>query len=212
MPGMLSENTTSSGPTAPTPPVTSPGAGAPPRDAAPGPEQPAPDVGALRDEAVKLVYGERFDKLIEMFQTNGPDKFARSMAIAVNTAISELEKRHGPLGPEMAAEVGSALFAMLLEDTLVRPKEDMKAVVEGVSAEQLQQVMPAILVMYADAHPDVSKEDVQAVMREIDGQVRGAGGAQQSGEADAGATAPGKPEGGSTASPPAGSLPQGGPK
>lgn len=211
MPGMLSdENTPSSGPTAPTPPASAPGAGNPRQAAAPGPGQP--DVQALTDEAVKLVYGERFDQLIKMFQNNGPEKFPRSMAIAVNTAISELEKKHGDIGPEAAAQVGSQLFAMLLEDMATKPNEGMAAVVEGLTGEQLQEVLPAILVMYADSHPNVSKEDVQAVMREVDKGTReqlGAGGAQQT--AGAGdTTPPAGAESARPASPPAGSLPPGG--
>ena len=89
MPGMLTENPPSSGPSA-TPPAGNPGAGNSPIGEAQGSEQPQQpqDTQALKDQAIQLVYGERFDQLIQMFQKNGPDKFARSMAIAVNTAIS----------------------------------------------------------------------------------------------------------------------------
>ncbi|MDH3638900.1 MAG: hypothetical protein OES09_10635 [Gammaproteobacteria bacterium] len=212
MPGMLSENAQSSDSGA-TPPAAAPGAGNPPRGEVPGSGQPQPgaqqDVGALRDQAIQLVYGERFDQLIKMFQSNGPEKFARSMGIAVNTAISELEKTNGPLGPEVAAEIGGDIFAKLLEDMLVKPKDGMAAVVEGVTGAELQQVMPAILVMYADSHPDVSKQDVQAVMQEIDKGVK-AGGAPQSGAVPEPA-APGPESIGQASPPPTGSIPPGGP-
>ena len=171
MAGMLSEsNAQSSGP-GPSPHTAPPGAGTPLSGSVSGPEQPQ-DAQGLKDQATQLVYGERFDKLIEMFQTNGPENFARSMAVAVNTAITELEKTNGPIGPEMAAEIGGDLFVKLLEDMLVKPKDGMAAVVEGVTAEQLQDVLPAILVMYADAHPEVSKQDVQAVMQEVGNHVQ----------------------------------------
>ncbi|MCP4471574.1 MAG: hypothetical protein GY815_12985 [Gammaproteobacteria bacterium] len=197
-----------------TPPAAFPGAGTPPRGEAAGSGQPQPgaqDIQALKDQATQVVYGDRFDQLIEMFQTNGPEKFARSMAIAVNTAIQEVEKTNGPIGPEAAAEVGSDLFAKLLEDTLTKQKDGMPAVVEGVTPEQLKEVLPAILVMYADSHPEVSKQDVQAVMQEVDGQVRqaeGAGGAPQTGTVPAAAAT--GPEGLGQASPPTGSVPPGG--
>lgn len=209
MPGMLTENVPSSGPTAPTPAAATPGAGAPPSDGkAPGSGQPV-DVEALKEKAVRLVYGDRFEQLIKMFQNNGPENFARSMAVAVNTAISEIEKEQGPIGPEAAAEIGADLFPKLLEDMLVKPKDGMGSVVEGVTPEQLQQVMPAILVMYADSHPDVSKQDVQAVMAEVDSQTKEKmGGEQQPASPTTTATAP--PVGG-PAPPPAGSIPPGRP-
>ena len=207
MPGMLTENVPSSGPSA-TPPAASPGAGDSPTGEAQGSEHPqAQDTQALKDQAIQLVYGERFDQLIKMFQTNGPDKFARSMAIAVNTAISEIEK-NGEIGPEAAAEVGADLFGKLLEDMLVRPTEEMAPVVEGVTAEQLQEVMPAILVMYADSHPNVSKTDIQAVMAEVDSGVKAAQGGE-SAPAQAPPDANVAPDGGQGA--PAQVAPAGGP-
>ena len=42
--------------------------------------------------------------------------------------------------------------------------KDQEPVVEGVTAEQVSETLPAILVMYADSHPDVSKEDIQKVV------------------------------------------------
>lgn len=185
MPGMLTQAQNppapSPGPGPQTPPIESPGAGAPtpvpgtpPLDGASGPGQPmqAPrDPKDLKDQATKLIYGERFDSLVKMFETNGPEKFARSMAIAVNTAINEIEK-DGPIPPEAAAQLGMDVFTMLLEDMATEPEKGMPPVVPEVSPEQLQEVLPAILVMYGDAHPNVSKEDIQAVMRDVTGQVQ----------------------------------------
>jgi hypothetical protein len=113
-----------------------------------------------------------------MFQKNGPDKFARSMAVAVNTAITELEK-NGPIPPEVAAEVGMDLFAKLLQDMATRENEGMEEVVKGVTGEQLQEVLPAILLMYSESHPDIPKEEIQAVMTEVtNGVVNQMGGTQ----------------------------------
>lgn len=178
MPGMLEQGMVpqepvpqpSSGPTAQTPPPPPPqgdsgGAPGPGHSAQAGPPQkPVPqetatqeDFGVLRDQAIQLVYGERFDQLIEMFQTNGPEKFARSMAIAVNTPITELEKK-GPIDYENATKVGMAIYMRLLEDMIGG------GVVKGVTAEQVSESLPAILIMYADSHPEVTKEQIQGVV------------------------------------------------
>ena len=176
----------SPGPGPQTPPVESAGAATPSLDGASGPGQPAPqaprDPKALKDQATKLIYGERFDQLVKMFETNGAEKFARSMAITVNTAIGEIEK-DGPLAPEQAAQLGMDVFVMVLEDMATEPEKGIPPVVPDVSPEQLQEVLPAILVMYADQHPEVPKEAVQEVMRQVSNQAQSQmgmdGGAQQ---------------------------------
>lgn len=191
MPGMLAEAQNgmppSSGPGPQTPPIESPVAGTSPLDGASGPGQPPgqgqvgtesnDDAQTLKDKATKIIYGERFDELVKMFQTNGPEKFARSMAIAVNTAITEMEKE-GPVPPPAAAQLGMDVFTMLLKDMATPHDEGMPPVVPQVSAEQLQEVMPAMLVMYAEQHPDVSQQDIQAVMKGISENVRSEMGAQ----------------------------------
>ena len=215
MPGMMTEAPQpSSGPTH-TPPAASPGAGAPPSGGGgEGSEHttaaPA-DTGALKQEAIQLVYGERFDQLIKMFQTNGAENFPRSMAVAVNTAITEMEKKNGDLGPEVAAEIGADLFGKLLEDMLVKPKDGMGAVVEGVTGAQLQEVMPAILVMYADSHPNVSKTDVQALMAEVDSGVKAENGQPTQAPPDASATPNAAPASPNVANAPPNGAPPGGP-
>lgn len=198
MPGMLSaaQNAPppSSGPGPQTPPIESPSTGISPLDGASGPGQlpaqgqppmqgqppaqgqPKPENTAsaqeLKDKATQIIYGERFDELVEMFQTNGAEKFARSMAIAVNTAITEMEK-DGPVPPPAAAQLGMDVFTMLLEDMATEPDKGMPPVVPGVTGEQLQEVLPAILVMYAEQHPDVSKQQVQQVMKGVTAGVKG---------------------------------------
>lgn len=158
MAGMLQEGQApSSGPVAQTPP--SPGGN--PLGEASGPERSAPtnpqDFESLRDQAIQLVYGERFDQLIEMFQTNGAENFPRSMAIAVNTAISEIEKQ-GKMDYQMATRVGLEIYMRLLADIVG------EGVVEGLTAEKIAEALPATLLMYADSHPEVTKEDIQGVV------------------------------------------------
>lgn len=168
MVGMLTEaqNTPQpgSGPGPQTPPAGGPGAGTPPPGSAGGPGQP-PQANVpfeqLRDEAIQRLYGENFDNMIEMFQANGPEEFAKSMGLTINSAIEFLEKQHGRIAPEQAAEVGMDLMMKLLEDIIGG------GVMPDVTLEQVQQVLPATLVMYADSRPDVSKEDVQNLVREV---------------------------------------------
>lgn len=200
MPGMLGQGSQgspepqmqpSSGPDAQTPPAEIP----PDQSGAAGSEhsQSQASFEELRDQAVKLIYGERFDSMIKMFQTNGPDKFARSMAVAINTALAELEKQ-GDIGVENAAMVGMDIMMKLLEDMIIG------GVVPDVKLDQVQQVLPATLQIYADSHPEVTQEDIQAIVTEVQQGLGSEGGAQQSDAAT--------PESGNPASPPAQSVSQ----
>ena len=180
MPGMLSEAqnapTPSSGPGPQTPPTESPGAGTPPLDGATGPGQPpsapaeggmppeggpVPSFEELRDQGIQRLYGENFDGLIEMFETNGAPNFAKSMAIAVNSTIEYLETEHGKLPVDSAAEVGMDVMMKLLEDIIGG------GVVPDVTLEQVQQAFPAILVMYVDSRPEITKQDIQELVQEV---------------------------------------------
>lgn len=179
MPGMLSQaQPPSSGPGPQTPQAGgAPGAGAaPPAGLAAGPGQPQGGTDAsfeeLRDQGVQRLYGDNFDKLIQMFERNGAEQFPRSMAVAVNGTLDFLESKHGPLPPEMAAEVGMDVMMKLLEDMIGG------GVVPDVTLEQVQQAFPAILTMYADSHPNVSKQDVQQLVAEVQkGVIQAEGGA-----------------------------------
>lgn len=154
-----------SGPTAQTPPSPPP-KGDP--GGAPGLEHPEQNFIKLRDQAIKLVYGDRFEQLKKMFENNGPEKFARSMAIAVNAPINEIEKA-GRLKPEMAAKIGLAIYIRLLEDIVG------KGLVPGVTPEQISDSFPASMLMYAEAHPGVSNETIQALVREVEVGMQGGG-------------------------------------
>ena len=146
-----------------------PSAAASPQGGAPGSEQPMQggDVKQLSDKAIQLVYGDRFDELIKMFQTNGAEKFPRSMAVTINTALSDLEKA-GPIPIEAVAQIGMDLMMKLLEDMI------KGGVVPDVTADQMNQSLPATLQMYADSHPDVTQEDIQMVLQEAQKGVQGA--------------------------------------
>lgn len=175
MPGMLSETQNmppSSAPGSQTPPAGNPGAGNSPPGSAPGAGQPpAPgqppqeqstaSFEQLRDQGIQRLYGDNFDSMIEMFQTNGAENFPKSMGIAVNSTLQYLEQENGQLPVEMAAEVGMDVMMKLLEDIIGG------GVVPDVKLEQVQQAFPAILVMYADAHPEVSKQDIQELVQEV---------------------------------------------
>lgn len=183
MPGMLSEaqgaQVPSSGPGPQTPPAGNPGAGTPLPGSVGGPGQPAPKqavpqepgpndpekAARLKDEAVQRLYGENFDGLIEMFQANGAEQFPKSMAIAVNSVIEYLENKYQMTNHKMAAEIGMDIMFKLLEDIIGG------GVLPDVRLEQVQQAMPAILVMYADSHPDVTKQDIQQLMAEVESGV-----------------------------------------
>ena len=209
MPGMLKQAQNpnpSSGPGPQTPPVGNPGAGTPLPSSASGPGQPPPQGGQavdpaagpaqaptkandeaiftkLRDEAVQRMYGENFDELIQMFQTNGAANFPRSMAIAVNSALEFLTNQYnperGPADHALAARIGMDLMFKLLEDIIGG------GVLPDVTLEQVQQSFPAILMMYSDAHDDVTKQDVQDLVREVHM------GLQQQGELPADGAPPG---------------------
>lgn len=179
MAGMLTQAQNPSSGSGPlTPPTDSPGAGIPPvGSAAPGSEQPMeaeqagqmPNAEDLTREATVTLYGDNFDNMMEMFESNGPEGFAQSTGRAVNSAIDGLEQEYGPLPVETAAEVGMNLILKLVEDMVV------KGLMPDVSMEQVQDSIPAALMMYADTRPDITREDIQAVIAEIANQSQGGG-------------------------------------
>ncbi len=120
-----------------------PGQAAPqPEQAAPQPEQPMqegateqaqPQGGGEIEKTEQLVkvgvdilYGQLFEKLVEMFKKGGVEGFPKSMAFAINKVIEEIEKKE-KINPEIAAAVGTKLFWMLIEDIIgggIVPKID----------------------------------------------------------------------------------------
>ena len=150
--GMLQNNAGAPEPNAP------PGVPSAPLPGAEQQEPPEARFESLRDQGVMLIYDERFEALLKMFKTNGAARFSNSMATAVNTVLTELEKK-GPVEPEMAAMVGMDIYMKLLEDIITG------GVVPDVTLEQVQQALPATLKMYAASHPEVTEEDMNAIMQ-----------------------------------------------
>jgi hypothetical protein len=150
-----------------------------------------------------LVYGERFDQLIKMFEANGPENFPRSMAVAINTPIMELEKKYGGTDHIAAAQIGADLLTKLLTDIVG------KKVLPGVTLDQVQQALPAAMQMYADSHQDVSQQDIQNALAAAAGKAgagpQGPAQAPPPGEAEPPApplnTGPGAPPGGTPVPP-----------
>ena len=160
--GMLQDNAGAPEPNVPpgVPAAPMPGAeqNAPNSDQGTVQEPPEARFESLRDQGVMLIYDERFEALLKMFKTNGAARFSNSMATAVNTVLTELEKK-GPVEPEMAAMVGMDIYMKLLEDIITG------GVVPDVTLEQVQPAMPATLKMYAASHPEVTEEDMNAIMQ-----------------------------------------------
>lgn len=201
---MLTQGQTPSsgpGPTT-TPPPESPGAGSPPLGVAGnGSEQPTesgpmPDQDQMLAEAVQRIWGENFDQMIDMFENNGAEDFARSMGVAVNSGIDFLETQYGPIGHENAAKIGAELMFRLMEDFVV------KGLMPDVPMEQLQDSIPAILTMYADARPDVTKEDIQQLLMYVQENAGAGGSAEQQPDPNAAlSTGPGPEPSGSPVPP-----------
>lgn len=73
-------------------------------------------VRPLMKYAIEMLYGENFEKLVQMFQSGGNQTFALSMSTAINGVLDRLEKEFGQLPQQAAAEIGVKLFEILLED------------------------------------------------------------------------------------------------
>ncbi len=120
-----------------------------------------------RKAALSHVYSERFDQMLKMFETNGPENFSKSMATAINGALSAA----GPMPHEQAAEIGMELFNLILHDVV------MGGVLQNISQEELSKALPATIKMYAEGHNDVTDQDMQAFTEAI--QQKAKGGEQQ---------------------------------
>lgn len=122
------------------------------------------DEQALIQRGVKLLYDERFDKLMAMFEANGIERFGDSVATAINTVITELEGGES-FPPETAARVGMELFAMLIEDVV------SGGGMEGIGEEQISQALGKTLNMYAKTHKDtVTPQDMQNLAAAIEAE------------------------------------------
>lgn len=154
--GMLQDNAQrpSSGPVANTPPGSSSSTGF-----AAGSEQlNSPEFKQLRNKGIEFLYSDRFEPMLKMFRTNGADGFPRSMAIAVNTTIKEMEKA-GPVSPQLMTEAWADIFMTLLEDIVLADD-----VLPGLSVEQVSRALPAVMEMYEKSHPEIKPGTMQKVL------------------------------------------------
>ena len=92
----------------------------------------------LLDQGVELLYGDNFEKLVQMFQ-GGPQNFPRAMATAINAVLSRIGKDHGALDQQAAAHIGTKLFGMLLEDLITGGA--IEQVTPQMAVEAIQMTM-----------------------------------------------------------------------
>jgi hypothetical protein len=119
----------------------------------------------IKEQAITFMYDEKFDQMIKMFQQNGAEGFPRSVAVAINGAISKTKKVI-PFDHKMAAVLGMDLFMIIIED-MATGTMDGQPVVPNLGMEHIQAALPATLKMYADSNPDVTDEVMQELLTEI---------------------------------------------
>jgi len=120
-----------------------------------------PEEQELIKKGVKLLYDERFDSLMNMFEANGLDKFDKSVATAINTVIKELEtENQGAIDPLVITKVGMELFSMLIEDVLTSES------IEGMSQDHVSKALGATMDMYAKSHPHIATPEIMAEVTE----------------------------------------------
>jgi len=133
-----------------------------------GQADPAAQTADTLKQAVGLLYGEHFDRLVELFKTSGEEGFPKAMATAINTVIQSLEQQQ-PVSPEVASAVGMKLFFMLLEDVV---KGNL---LPQLPIETIKQALGETLAMYAKTHADtVTEQDMQQLFAEINQREQGA--------------------------------------
>lgn len=119
----------------------------------------------LKDKAVSFMYDEKFDQLIKMFQQNGADGFARSVAVAINGAIAKVKETE-QIDHKMATVIGMDLYLKVIEDMATGQMEG-QPVVPGLTLEHIQAALPETIKMYAQSNPDVTDEMMQEMLQEI---------------------------------------------
>lgn len=119
--------------------------------------QMPPEVEAFYQQGIELLFSERLEKMVNMFEVSGVEGFPDAMATAINTVLEAIEQQQGqPMAPEIAAAVGTRLFLKLLEKLYAfgfLPKLPIEAVGDAFSKA---------LRMYAETHPQsVAPGDVE---------------------------------------------------
>lgn len=129
------------------------------------------DAQALIKQATELLYGENFEAMVQMFQQYGKEGFPDAMATAINGVLDRLEKETGqPLDASTAAEVGVALFEILLGDL------SEGGVLPDIDKQDVLKAVEKTLAMWAKAHPDqTNPEEMKAAIEQMAQQMAQAG-------------------------------------
>lgn len=129
------------------------------------------DVQSLIKLATELLYSDNFEAMIQMFQQHGKEGFPQAMAMAINGVLDRLEQEQGqPLDPQTAAEVGVALFEILLADLAEGE------ILPDIDKQSVLQAIEAVLSMWAKSHPDqTNPEEMKAVIQQMAQQMAQAG-------------------------------------
>lgn len=152
----------------------------------PAPEQGQPSQGggaqALIKKATQLLYAENFENMVQMFQQHGKEGFPQAMAIAINGVLDRLEQEQGqPLDAQTAAEVGVALFEILLQDL------SEGGVLPDIDKQDVLKSIESTLKMWAQNHPDqANPEEMKQVIGQMAQQMGATGQVATPSEAPAG--------------------------
>ena len=110
---------------------------------------------------MELLYEENYDNLIKMMTAGGTEGFAENMANAVLGVLERLEKEAGQLPDQILAEVGSAIFQMLVEDLVGG------GVIQNIDKNVLLEALQIILQRWSESHPGrFDPEEAMAAMQQ----------------------------------------------
>ena len=108
--------------------------------------------------AIEILYRDNFENLVEMIRSSWPDGLSSALSTAINTTLKKL-KQEMQMPPEIAAEVGIALFAMILEDMVTG------GTIEQLSEQQMSDALGKTIKDYMDANPgEVDPAELEAAM------------------------------------------------
>lgn len=123
---------------------------------APQPQQGQPQQGGEYEvseqaqpfvrRAIEILYRDNFENLVQMIKTSWPDGLSSAVSTAINTTLKKLKKEM-QMPPDVSAEVGVALFSMILEDMV------MGGTIEQLDEHQLSDAIGKTMKDYMDANP-----------------------------------------------------------
>ena len=122
----------------------------------------------IKSKAISFMYGKKFKALIKMFQDSGAEGFPRSVAVAVNGAINHV-KESEDIDHRMSAVLGMDLYLKVVEDMATGEVGGMP-ILDDLTMEQVQNSLTETIKMYAESNEDVTEQDMQALLQEIQKQ------------------------------------------